>query len=347
MLTFLVLIGTSTTLFYFLKCQEFDEVDPPQSFLIKDYSIDCNSDRYAIYKVYAIGMICVYPVGIPLLYLSLLLRHRDTLSDPGMIAIDEANGYASTGHLLFLTDPYKPEAYYFEVPESVRRLLLASVVGIVSEDSVAAPVMGNLIALAFTEVIASMRPFASDGTNTLMKILSYSLVMIFLGALLIKVDATSDSKSDQAVFGALLSCILLSGPSFLLLRGFLSKFFDHRSRRDEETSASVDNGTSFMDSGSLAGVSSDIEMVGVVLSSNNTIQAAGSGGPTSLNANPLRNSTSSLGGEEHDRRKSEHHLRMSGAFKSRGVVGVLGMSDRRRTHSTEVEFQPATEVTEF
>ena len=187
-----------------------------ESYLSKDLSIDCHSDRYHFYLFYTFAMILIYPVGIPLFYFVLLWQHRSILSDPAKVEEEEAGGNQHTGHLLFLTDPYLPAAYYFESLECVRRLLLASVIGVVSENSAAAPVMGVIISLAFVRVIEMFRPYKSSQNNTLVTILAYSLVCIFLAALLIRVDVTSDDPGDQAVFGILCSGIFFAGPCFVI-----------------------------------------------------------------------------------------------------------------------------------
>ena len=63
LITYCVLGSTSTTLFHYLVCDEFDEILPSEAFLAKDYSVSCNSDRYLAFRWYAIAMIMVYPVG--------------------------------------------------------------------------------------------------------------------------------------------------------------------------------------------------------------------------------------------------------------------------------------------
>lgn len=79
-----MLVGTSTKLFHFFKCHEFpvpsSDGGGSQHYLYKDYSVDCNGDRYASFAAFAGCMVLVYPVGIPLLYASLLHRARHTLT---------------------------------------------------------------------------------------------------------------------------------------------------------------------------------------------------------------------------------------------------------------------------
>ena len=75
--------------------------------MYKDYSVDCNSSRYKVFVWYAIAMILIYPVGIPLLYASLLFSHRKALTNSETMFREASNGYPTTGHLLFLTSAYK------------------------------------------------------------------------------------------------------------------------------------------------------------------------------------------------------------------------------------------------
>ena len=89
----------------------------PQSYLIEDYSVDCNSERYRIFEGFACIMIIIYPVGIPAMYYVLLTGSKAILSDPKEMAREAANEkvpFPRVGHLTFLTDSYKPEYYYFE-----------------------------------------------------------------------------------------------------------------------------------------------------------------------------------------------------------------------------------------
>ena len=62
-----MLISTSTALLHFFKCQSFDlpEVDGggAQQYLYKDYSVDCDSNRYKGFVAYAVIMILAYPIG--------------------------------------------------------------------------------------------------------------------------------------------------------------------------------------------------------------------------------------------------------------------------------------------
>uniref|UniRef100_A0A7S1U7E3 Fibronectin type-III domain-containing protein n=1 Tax=Phaeomonas parva TaxID=124430 RepID=A0A7S1U7E3_9STRA len=58
-------------------CDTLDTADgtvSDKSYLVADYSIECDTPRHDIFKVYAACMILVHPIGIPLFYCYLLLK---------------------------------------------------------------------------------------------------------------------------------------------------------------------------------------------------------------------------------------------------------------------------------
>mmetsp|Transcript_10614 Transcript_10614/g.24708 ORF Transcript_10614/g.24708 Transcript_10614/m.24708 type:complete len:248 (+) Transcript_10614:4194-4937(+) len=162
------------------------------------------------------SMIAVYPVGIPLLYSALLWAHRGTLVDPAAMIRERENSSPTIGHLNFLIDAYKPDHFYFEVFECVRRLLLASIVGIASADSAAAPVAGTVCCVFFNYAFTRLRPFKLSEDSSLGIVLQLSLTLFFLSALIIKVDASPDQGEDQRLFGVFLFGVFLAGPTMVL-----------------------------------------------------------------------------------------------------------------------------------
>ena len=131
-------------------------------------SITVPRTRPAARKLHRLIYLCslmlqlfIYPIGIPALYAASLWRNRDILSDDSKLQLEETAGYPNIGHVRFLTAGYRREFYWFEALECVRRLFLASIVGIVSEDSAASPVLGILIGLIFIHVFTELKPFQS------------------------------------------------------------------------------------------------------------------------------------------------------------------------------------------
>ena len=206
MIEFFVLVPVSTTVLHFNKCDAFYHEDgSEEEYLARDFRVDCQSQRYEDYQIYAGAMIAVYPVGIPLHYATLLWSNRVALQSGDAEAVERT-------HLSFLVGSYKQEFFWFEVLDVLRRLLLGSIIGIVSESAAAAPVMGLLVSIAFLVVYTRFRPFKVESDSNLAEVLAVSLCLFFMAALMIKVDATSDDEDDQEVFGLLLIGVLAAGP---------------------------------------------------------------------------------------------------------------------------------------
>ena len=85
LLTYVVFTGTSTTVLRFFNCVEYESVDATGSLetlrvLQADHSISCDSPSYKAWTGYAVIMVLIYPIGIPMLYLAELLYHRKAIN---------------------------------------------------------------------------------------------------------------------------------------------------------------------------------------------------------------------------------------------------------------------------
>jgi hypothetical protein len=210
--TFLVLAGNSTALFQYLKCHNFHEAENgTESYLYVDYSIDCDSNRYKYYLPYVYCMIAIYPLGIPLMYASMLYVHRKILRNPLKLEREERTGFPTIGHLTFLVQAYKPQFFWFEVLECGRRILLASVIGMFSEYSAKVPAWGLVVCLGFCWVFAYLKPFKNSDDSSLGVTLAYSLALLFMAALTISVDGIKRSVLVSDSFSFVLIIILVSG----------------------------------------------------------------------------------------------------------------------------------------
>ena len=120
-LTYLVLISTSTMLFNLFRCTTFPlptiDGGGSRSFLSKDMSVDCDGQRYKSFVFYGGFMLLVYPFGIPALYMAVLWRERATLRDAVAMEREITNGWPTLGHLKFLVQAYPSEHCFFEVFE--------------------------------------------------------------------------------------------------------------------------------------------------------------------------------------------------------------------------------------
>jgi hypothetical protein len=119
--TFLIFPTVSTVVFQTLACDYLE--DTQQNWLRADYSVSCDTAIHKAYQAYAAFMILVYPIGIPALYAYLLWQHRAHLHTKDDSSVDrELDLTLQTTRFLWST--YKPYAYWWELVECVRRLLM-------------------------------------------------------------------------------------------------------------------------------------------------------------------------------------------------------------------------------
>jgi hypothetical protein len=161
-LTYLVLPSTTTTIFGAFTCRSIDpdNVAPgtPQ-YLRNDLSISCSSDRYHFGVHWAIAMIFVYPLGITSMYAYVLYVNRGDIvnqenDDSPMdtpsqsLKVGVASGVAVTSsrsglmqfitykEIEFLHKAYEGRCWYWEVVETIRRLLLTAVLSVLTVGTV-------------------------------------------------------------------------------------------------------------------------------------------------------------------------------------------------------------------
>ena len=96
----------SSRAFQAFDCEEFDD---GTRYLKLDYSVDCDDNEYGRVVSLAWVAIALYPVGIPLLYLTLLLTARKAILTEHPTDLSRS--------LTFLTSDYEPSMYWWEMVE--------------------------------------------------------------------------------------------------------------------------------------------------------------------------------------------------------------------------------------
>ena len=119
--------SNSVYLFRIFQCDDGFGPDSDQYFLTADYSLQCYVPLHSAMVVYSIVMILVYPVGINVMYLAMLLYHREAINPPkdNMAAaiVDRQRAPADPLPLVHL-QVLQADVVPFELVESARRLLL-------------------------------------------------------------------------------------------------------------------------------------------------------------------------------------------------------------------------------
>lgn len=212
--TYLVLPGVSIAIFRTFGCTDTDPdnvVAGNDYYMRADYSISCSSDRYFLGQYWAVAMIFVYPVGVPLYYFYILnnakveIMSRDT-GDTGSIAISDSwsrsNGKDSIGltvagslrvlHILkplqFLYSVYKPSFWFWEVIETFQRILFTGILSIISQGTSVQILVAMLFASGFIKLYHQYNPWVSESVSATKNVIQWQIYFLFLYALLVRND---------------------------------------------------------------------------------------------------------------------------------------------------------------
>ncbi|CAM9937989.1 unnamed protein product, partial [Ascophyllum nodosum] len=149
-MAFLLYATVSSTVFETFAC---DKLDDGRMFLRADHRLECDSETYVGFMVFAWLMIGLYPVGIPLLFALVLWNKRSKL------AADDRDENISIESIRELWKPYRKGVYYYEVIECLRRVTLSGVVVFFSPSSTEQIVVTFLAALLFYVVSEGLHPY--------------------------------------------------------------------------------------------------------------------------------------------------------------------------------------------
>lgn len=123
-------------------------------------------------------MIFFYPIGIPILYLVLLLKH-------GKIIIEPYRDYnPRIQKSSFLWANYKPNIWWFKIFDCVRRLSLSGFVVFFGQGSSSQTVVAMLLCFLSLFLFIHMRPFERNSDNNLSILTQISRFFTLFGALL-------------------------------------------------------------------------------------------------------------------------------------------------------------------
>ena len=181
-----------------------------------DYSMPCYGAEYrAIQGVAWLGVF-IYPIGLPIAYTGLLYSARAHLLAAEKTPLTQA--------LRFLHSEYKPEFFWWELVEVLRRFLLVGVAVLISPGSLVQLVFGSLTSSLFLVLQVQAAPFKSKVDATLALMTSISLVILFLGGFILKIGTLVELEDvrEQLPPALLASFTVPSGTiSFILFFSLL------------------------------------------------------------------------------------------------------------------------------
>lgn len=202
--SFLVYSSSSSAVFRTFAC---DDLDTGKSYLRVDHSLECKTAEHYAFVGYASFMVLVYPIGIPVCYALVLYRSRSTLKREQNREED-----ATLSVIKDLWKPYRPNVYYYEVIECLRRVTLSGVVVFVYPNTAGQVAVTFLLALSFFTVMMILDPYANIWDAWLARLGHVIVIMSMFVALLLKVDPSGEEILSQDVFAGVLiagNCIMI------------------------------------------------------------------------------------------------------------------------------------------
>lgn len=193
-ITFLIFTSTSTAIFKTFVCDT--DALPERGFLRSDYSIECFTLTHTLYRTYAGVMIFVYPLGIPFIYFVLLYKNKEVLTQDN----DRRRENAKVAPFIFLWKDFKPNMYFYEVIECMRRILLTGFLVFIKPGSSIQVTVACLFAFISLSVFEVIMPHYNETDTWLYRLGCITIFISSYMGLLLKID----NESHQHVLEVIL-----------------------------------------------------------------------------------------------------------------------------------------------
>lgn len=224
--TYVLFVPCSIATLSFFDC---DDLNDGASFLRVDYTTKCSTPRYELWNLYAVAMVFVYPLGIPLVYFTFLRYHRhainpdlsgadftpreewrDTavLEENEMIAVDLRAVVTKLKPMSFLFDSYKPMFYWWEVFFCLNRLVLTNM-NLLLDQTDLQILITMLIVLLNEKLYSRLHPYLDRSDNTFAEIVQWSTLVILMISLLFSEHTISVTPAIGIVLIALVLCVMV------------------------------------------------------------------------------------------------------------------------------------------
>ncbi len=240
MLLFVAYPGVSLKILRMFKCRHIDD----EWWLAADMRLRCYDGRWAGYALYAVGMALVYVVGLPVLVLWILFKRRRALfvthGGRGASADVTAQAAATRTTYGFLYEAYGPGAWWWEVEELVRKLLLSAVVVLIEDGSPLQVTLAVLVS-GWAHVLHGVyRPWGAGSMLYRMQHGSlFTTSFVFLMGLLFKVEGVSTHSRTYSALSVimLLICVVFMATWCVMVALRMREMW--RYRRSDGSSAST------------------------------------------------------------------------------------------------------------
>jgi hypothetical protein len=197
MLLFIAYPGVSLKVLRLFKCRHIDGA----WWLAADMRLRCYDGPWAGFAIYGLVMAVVYVIGLPAVVLWILWRRRHKLFG-SVVDADVASTRATFG---FLYLDYGASAWWWEVEELARKLLLSAVVVLIDEGSPLQVTLAVLVS-GWAHVLHAM--YKPWGAGSVLYGMQHGALFVtsfvFLMGLLFKVDGVSSSSGTYSALSGIM-----------------------------------------------------------------------------------------------------------------------------------------------
>lgn len=255
-IAFCMLPSVSSGLFETFDCERFvanDATNEVHYYLATALTIRCSMDghtnpTYDTARSTALGLITIWPLGMPLATLLTMIMTRGALL--------AKRGTFWTRATAFLTREYRPECYWWEVVEIARRLALTGVVLLLIpiEEETMRLIFAQVITLISLLAVALIAPYKRRDNNTLALISQVMLLFILLIAQLLKLyedfdETVLQTETVSRVMGfksplrlsavMFATCVIMAAITLSVMFMQAKKFISHRRQQMRDALAGL------------------------------------------------------------------------------------------------------------
>ena len=230
--------SVSTTIFTLFKCEKIQG----KWYLAADYSVVCLDAQYNQYVILALVCMMLFTVGIPLGVYILLFRSRKVLYPEHCVNTEDEDqsglGRTFLKHaganrrLSSVYEAYSPNAYYFDLVDLVRRLMLTGGLVLLGEQSNVQIFLGGLLCIMWLCLVLVMRPYDAYWDNILSGTLSLQLLLIIFSGMGLEIYRLTPSYMQDPYQAAAMGAFLVAASVVVIISGVLVVFISLPCLRD-------------------------------------------------------------------------------------------------------------------
>jgi len=202
----------STSIFQLFKCHPIEGT----SYLVADYNVKCGEGEWLTYMGIAVAGIFLYTIGIPLYLFVKLYQSREVLHSDDLEPERHAEHAMAQKKLGSVYGDYSNEAYYFDLIDLFRRILLTGALVLVGEGGGAQIFLGSVICLVWLTLIIVKRPYGAFWDNAMSAVLSFQLLLVTLIGMALTINQKTPEDEKDPMENQLFE-IVLTGASILII----------------------------------------------------------------------------------------------------------------------------------